>query len=50
MEIQQLRSTIQGEIQAKQQVEEELKQIKADIILKIEFVFYFYLFLSIFIK
>jgi septation ring formation regulator EzrA len=42
MEIQQLQVTIEREIQARQQVEKQLKQIKSDIIEKNEFVFCFW--------
>jgi hypothetical protein len=50
MEIQQLQITIEREIQARQQVEKQLKQVKSDIIDKTELVFYFYFFrLMIFI-
>jgi len=42
MEIQQLQVTIEREIQARQQVEKQLKQIKSDIIEKNEFVFWFW--------
>jgi hypothetical protein len=44
MEIQQLSVTVQREIQARLQVEEELKQTKADMIVKIESVSFFFSF------